>query len=269
MSELMSAIAAQGLTLRERLKMTQPLVVAHRGDWREHPENSRAAISAAGAFDMVEIDVRLSADEVPFVMHDESLLRTAGREELVGDLPAHELAEIPLLHSSETIPSLADALAASQPSLFYDVDIKNARELDSVAAYLAVSGDAHRVMVKQDVTDQESQDNLMALEARHGIPVAAKVHLEDNQDLRLIEALYEAGAALAEVSFSHFELVSAACASGLPISVYTLDEIACDGFSDAAGREYPDAIWGRLANTGVRLLMTDAPEAVKATLRDT
>jgi glycerophosphoryl diester phosphodiesterase len=56
----------------------RPLILAHRGDSFHAPENTLEAARAgweAGA-DGWELDVRLTSDGVPVVLHDESLLRT-------------------------------------------------------------------------------------------------------------------------------------------------------------------------------------------------
>ncbi|WP_394369711.1 glycerophosphodiester phosphodiesterase family protein, partial [Alistipes timonensis] len=51
------------------------LVACHRGDWRNWPENSLAAIESVigmGA-DIVEIDLALTSDSVLVVCHDRTL----------------------------------------------------------------------------------------------------------------------------------------------------------------------------------------------------
>jgi glycerophosphoryl diester phosphodiesterase len=54
-----------------------PAIVAHRGDAEHFPENSLPALEAAWRrFRHVEFDVQLSADGVPFVIHDSGLERT-------------------------------------------------------------------------------------------------------------------------------------------------------------------------------------------------
>jgi len=61
-----------------RSKPTRPLILAHRGDSFRGPENTLEAAELgfeAGA-DGWELDVRLTVDGVPVVIHDESLLRT-------------------------------------------------------------------------------------------------------------------------------------------------------------------------------------------------
>jgi glycerophosphoryl diester phosphodiesterase len=67
--------------------------IAHRGFSSRYPENTLLAFERAldlGA-DGAEFDVQLSRDGVPVVIHDESLLRTAGDERLVKDLTLEEL----------------------------------------------------------------------------------------------------------------------------------------------------------------------------------
>ena len=73
-----------------------PLVFAHRGGARLAPENTRPAIDngmALGA-DGLEIDVQLSADGIPVVIHDQTLDRTTDRTGPVGSLSASELARV-------------------------------------------------------------------------------------------------------------------------------------------------------------------------------
>src|SRR5262245_59431253 len=56
----------------------RPWVIAHRGDSSRAPENTLEAGLAAhrGGADAWELDVQLSRDRVPVVIHDDSLLRT-------------------------------------------------------------------------------------------------------------------------------------------------------------------------------------------------
>ncbi|MEE8343301.1 MAG: glycerophosphodiester phosphodiesterase family protein [Gammaproteobacteria bacterium] len=57
-----------------------PVLVAHRGYALRYPENSLQALKAAfeEGVDWVEFDIQLSADGVPFLLHDADLTRTAG-----------------------------------------------------------------------------------------------------------------------------------------------------------------------------------------------
>jgi glycerophosphoryl diester phosphodiesterase len=75
-----------------------PQVIGHRGAMAYAPENTLASFREArkrGAA-WVEIDVKLTADGVPVVMHDDSLKRTMGVERLVAQTPLAELpADVP------------------------------------------------------------------------------------------------------------------------------------------------------------------------------
>jgi glycerophosphoryl diester phosphodiesterase len=97
------------------------LRLAHRGDWRRAPENTIGAIQAAIAVpgcDGVEFDVRLSADGVPVLLHDETLARVQGRTERVDHVAARALEDL-------GVPTLADVLAAIPHRAQLDVELKD------------------------------------------------------------------------------------------------------------------------------------------------
>lgn len=68
-------------------------IIAHRGFSARYPENTMLAFEQAIALgaDGAEFDVQLTADGVPVVIHDESLLRTTGSDGLVKDLTYEQL----------------------------------------------------------------------------------------------------------------------------------------------------------------------------------
>jgi len=75
-----------------------PKVIGHRGAMAYVLENTLDSMREArrrGA-PWVEIDVKLTADRVPILMHDASLTRTMGIDRLVAETPRAELpAEVP------------------------------------------------------------------------------------------------------------------------------------------------------------------------------
>ena len=112
------------------------LRLAHRGDWRQAPENTIPALTAAlkiPACGGLEFDVRLSSDGVPVVLHDETLARTHGRPERVDDLKARVLDEI-------GVPSLAQTLAALPHRAFLDVELKGRHDRAVVEVLAAGRG---------------------------------------------------------------------------------------------------------------------------------
>lgn len=96
------------------------LRLAHRGDWREAPENSLAAMRAAIAIpgcDGLEFDVRTSADGVPVLLHDATLARVQHVSAACVTLSAAELA-------GHGIPALGEVLGAIGCDPFLDVELK-------------------------------------------------------------------------------------------------------------------------------------------------
>ncbi|MBM4219938.1 MAG: glycerophosphodiester phosphodiesterase [Gammaproteobacteria bacterium] len=93
-----------------------PTIVAHRGDAEHFPENSLPALAAAWRrLTFAEFDVQLSADGVPFVIHDADLGRTtraAGDVRLTMSGPldgvhAGEPARFGSRHTGTALPRLA------------------------------------------------------------------------------------------------------------------------------------------------------------------
>ena len=96
-----------------------PLWIAHRGAGKVAPENTLAAfrVGAAHGYRAFECDVKLSADGLPFLLHDATLDRTTDGQGIAGQLPWAELSQrdAGTWHSrafaGEPMPSLA-AIAA-------------------------------------------------------------------------------------------------------------------------------------------------------------
>ena len=96
-----------------------PRWIAHRGAGRLAPENTLAAfrLGAAHGYRAFECDVKLSADGVPFLLHDASLDRTTSQRGIAAQRTWSDLSRIDAgaWHSrgfaGEPIPSLA-AIAA-------------------------------------------------------------------------------------------------------------------------------------------------------------
>ncbi len=73
-----------------------PRWIAHRGAGRLAPENTLAAfrLGAQHGWRMFECDAKLSADGVPFLLHDATLERTTSGRGTAGDLPWSDLAQL-------------------------------------------------------------------------------------------------------------------------------------------------------------------------------
>ena len=122
----------------------EPLRLAHRGDWREAPENTLAALLAGArkpGCDGVEFDVRLSRDRVPVVIHDATLERVQGVDAEVASLSAAEL-------EGHGVASLEAVLGALPRRAFLDVELKVVPGAETVAVLAAGRGpDLHRAAI--------------------------------------------------------------------------------------------------------------------------
>jgi glycerophosphoryl diester phosphodiesterase len=80
-----------------------PRVIGHRGAAAYAPENTLESFREArrrGA-SWIETDVKLTADGVPILMHDESLKRTTGVDRLVAETPAVDLpSDVPTFEAA-------------------------------------------------------------------------------------------------------------------------------------------------------------------------
>jgi glycerophosphoryl diester phosphodiesterase len=123
-------------------------VTAHRGSSRDAPENTLAAIRKAieqGA-DYAEIDVHLTADGVPVLLHDEDLQRLAGVARRPGELTLAELQRIDVgsrfgpAFAGETIPTLATVIDVARGRIRLNIELKptdRGRARDALAAAVA------------------------------------------------------------------------------------------------------------------------------------
>lgn len=102
-----------------------PLVIAHRTTMGHAPENTLLGIRKAMELgcDGVEIDVRLCADGVPVLIHDDQLDRTTDGSGRVADASLRELVGIDA-GQGERIPSLRDALALVDGRMLLIIELK-------------------------------------------------------------------------------------------------------------------------------------------------
>ncbi len=240
-------------------------VIAHRGASAEAPENTLPAFEAAvqrGA-DAFELDVRLTADGAPVVIHDETLDRTTDRKGLVR---AHTLAELrsvdagakftpdqgrsfPHRGGEARIPSLGEVLWAF-PRMPVLLEIKEPEAQEAV----------RRVLLQEDASERcvVASEDRAALRAFEEAPFARGASGAE------ISALYWAallrrrlppvGYRLLSVPERYRGLtvptrrfVAAAGALGCPVHVWTVDR--------PAGAR-------RLWHTGVAGIVTNAPQTI-------
>ena len=127
-----------------------PRIVAHRGGGLLAPENTLAGIRLARnlGFVGVEFDVKLTADGIPVLMHDDTLERTTNGSGLVAGAGYQEIAKLDAggwfgnEFSGEPVPSFAAASAlCREAGVWANIEIKPSpgqeRETGEAVARLA------------------------------------------------------------------------------------------------------------------------------------
>ncbi|MBB4825193.1 glycerophosphoryl diester phosphodiesterase [Sporosarcina luteola] len=150
-------------------------LVAHRGWSGRAPENTMAAIMMALGNDTVEaieLDVHLSKDGVPVVIHDFTLERTTDGSGLVGDHTVEELQQLDAGYwfngrfAYERIPTLEDVLLLAKGRKRLLVELKQK------AGYYA-----------------GLEENVVELIQRHGMTEEVLVISFDHMSLQQVKAL--------------------------------------------------------------------------------
>lgn len=129
----------------------RPLLVAHRGYAARAPENSLAAVRLAVAYgaDMVEVDVHLTRDGVPVVLHDATLDRTTTGRGPVREWTFRELREQVEIRGAPggPVPTLSEVLALTRGRVPLAVEVKPGDAAEEVLRAIAEAGARRHVAV--------------------------------------------------------------------------------------------------------------------------
>lgn len=106
------------------------MVISHRGDWRNYPENSIPAIESVirMGVDIVEIDLKMTKDSVLVLAHDGDIDRLMNGTGWLGDYTLAELKEFKLKRAhgittdSLRIATLEEALAVCKDRILVNLD---------------------------------------------------------------------------------------------------------------------------------------------------
>ncbi len=115
------------------MKKNKFIIIAHRGESYDAPENTHASINLAWEreVDAVEIDVQLTKDEKIVVIHDKSTLRTGGKLKRISSNTYDNLSMIDVgkfkagKWKDEKIPLLDDVLENIPADKILFVEVKS------------------------------------------------------------------------------------------------------------------------------------------------
>ena len=119
------------------------ITIAHRGAKAHAPENTIASFEKAieMGVDMIELDVHLSNDLVPMVIHDATVNRTTSATGNVANFSAKELQQL-------GVPSLEDVFTLVQNKCSINIEIKVSAATQPVLVVLQSSSfDVDKIII--------------------------------------------------------------------------------------------------------------------------
>ena len=235
-------------------------LVAHRGAGKLAPENTLTAmrVGQAHGYRMVEFDVKLSADNLSFLLHDATLERTTSGRGRADALPWRELSRLDAggwhsaKYAGEPLPTFASiARWARAHGILCNVEIKPmpGRERETGAA---VALDAATLWRDAEVPPLLSSFSEAALEAaRDAVPALPRALLADAVPANWLARLERLECVALDVDheFLDADIVRSVRAAGFRVLCYTPNA--------------PERI-AELAAWGVDGVITDAVDHVAA-----
>lgn len=244
-------IAAAGrCDITNRMANASLMGIAHRGASAYAPENTVAAFDEAirlGAA-AIEFDVRVTADGVPVVLHDETVDRTTNGHGRVDQLTRLELLRLDAgswkhpRFAGTRIPTLAEALAAVDDLAIPVLELKTAVSAGVLADLLAEFAMADRAVVL-------SFEAPMLSLLRPVLPNICIGMLADVWTADLPQRCVKGGARIiaADIEILTLERVGQARNAGLDVWTYTVNDAGTIAACAALGvtgviTDYPDLI---------------------------
>ena len=254
------------------------IVVAHRADWRNFPENSLEAIQSSieMGVDMLELDVQRTKDGVLILMHDQKLDRTTTGQGNIAETTWEEISKLNLKdHKGEVtsykVPKLEDALLLCKDRIMINLD-KADRYFDEVFALLDKTGTGDLIVMKGgQPADQVREKFGKYLDRVIYMPI---VTINDEASEQTINAFME------DMKPVVFELCYSNAQSPVPAKLKTslkgrtllwyntLWDWLCAGHHDDLAVEDLDGTYGFMIDSlGARILQTDRPQLMLEYLR--
>lgn len=249
------------------------IVVSHRGDWRNAPENSIQAFANCidMGVDMIELDLKMTKDSVLVLFHDPLIDRTTTGKGKPSDYTLEELRKFKLKsgHNVATrhdIPTLEETLEFCKGRILINVD-KGYEYFKEMYRLLEKTGTLDQVVIKSNHTLQKvREDNADVLDKVIYMPI---VNLDSPGAEQMIDDYATIHPVAMECCFKEFtpevdRLLQKVKNYGMKVWLNSLWPSLNAGHDDDRAVELhdPDGSWGWLLNQGARLIQTDRPEAI-------
>lgn len=255
------------------------LVVSHRGDWQNEPENSVPAVMSALAkgVDIVEIDVHRTADNELILMHDEVIDRMTTGKGRIADLTMDSIRKVFLrdVHGNPTqvkVATLRELMTAIKGKrLLVNLD-KAWDNFDLVMKVLEETHTTQQVILK-------GNSPISQLRARYGELIDRVIYMpmvwpEDYSIYKrdkVLSPVEYVSSFIDEFRPKGFEVIlkdehskvndalELMKAHHITIWINALWAELCAGHDDAKAIKDPDANWGWIVRKGANVIQTDYP----------
>lgn len=207
--------------------------VAHRGWSGAAPENTMAAFRLAlsePSVHWIELDVHLSKDEIPVVIHDASLKRTTGVKARVRDMTAAELGALDAggwfhrMYAGEGIPTLEQVLELTQGRCRLNVELKDGEpDKDLLARKVGELLKAHG---REEDSILTSFDHAVLLAASRHAPNIRKGLILDKRPSNIVAVLESLKAKVLSINHKYISgaLLAQTEAEGIAVMAWTVNE---------------------------------------------
>lgn len=223
-----------------------PRWIAHRGGGYAAPENTLSGIllAAFSGLKMVEFDVKLSQDGIPFLLHDDTLDRTTNGTGKAADMPWKALSQLDAgsafdpRFDEDTLPSLAEvATVLRDHGLAANVEIKPCAGREAETGRIVATACAQHFARAALPPLLSSFSEAALLAAQAAAPTLPRgLLLADWPDDWLARA-QRVGATVLNVAHDHLtpDRIAAIHAAGLAVMAWTVNDAATANALLAAG----------------------------------
>ena len=257
------------------------IVISHRGDWRNYPENSIPAIESVirMGVDIVEIDLKMTKDSVLVLSHDKTIDRMLNGKGLVSDFTLDSLKTFRLkrAHNVTTdslrITTLEGALTVCKDRIVVNLD----HAWDYYDAAIAVAekvGVVDQILMKGKKPLKTVEDKLSTHENNFMYMPIIDINKPAGQKLFAEYKELGVGTQLAyEVCWNKMTPEVENCmkdiiAGGSKVWANSIWGSLCGYLDDDAAYEFgPENYYGKLVDMGVTMIQTDRPEFIIEYLR--
>ncbi|MBQ1634300.1 MAG: glycerophosphodiester phosphodiesterase family protein [Bacteroidaceae bacterium] len=246
-------------------------VVAHRGDWRNHPENSLPAFQSCieMGVDMIEIDLQRTKDGELILMHDRTVDRCTNGKGKISEMTYDEIQRLRLRpqHSASItrnhIPTLEEVLNLCKGKILINID-KGYDYFQQVYELMEKTGTTNQVIIKSGHSlEKIRKENGTVLSKVIYMPI---VNLNSEDAEARIDEFITIHPVAVECCIDKYNqnverLLQKLSNAGIKIWINSIWASLCDGHDDDRAVELgePNESWGWILDRGATLIQSDRP----------